>query len=208
MISKYSISSAFIVVVYLVGMVSISLNPESSIVDLTPLNLLLSGAYIILNHKLYLPNFFVGALVVAVVGFTVEMVGVQTGFIFGSYSYGDALGVKLMDVPIIIGLNWFLLVYSALCVSEFVFLSRWLRVTFAATLMTLLDILIEPVAIQLDFWKWENDIVPFQNYFAWFVISFCMAVFYYRYFQFRRRPAGIILFGLQVLFFAVLNLML
>ena len=35
----------------------------------------------------------------------------------------------------------------------------------------LMDILIEPVAIELTFWQWEAVAVPFENYLAWFVLS-------------------------------------
>src|SRR5689334_23098853 len=35
-----------------------------------------------------------------------EVIGVATGAIFGAYSYGEVLGFKLLEVPLIIGLNW------------------------------------------------------------------------------------------------------
>ena len=38
--------------------------------------------------------------------------------------------------------------------------------------MTAFDILMEPAAMALNYWNWENGVVPFQNYLAWFVLSF------------------------------------
>tara|TARA_B110000971_G_scaffold89247_1_gene91740 strand:+ start:111 stop:335 length:225 start_codon:yes stop_codon:yes gene_type:complete len=37
--------------------------------------------------------------------------------------------------------------------------------------MVLLDLLIEQFALELDFWSWENNIIPFSNYLDWFLIA-------------------------------------
>jgi putative membrane protein len=37
--------------------------------------------------------------------------------------------------------------------------------------MTAMDILIEPVAIELNYWHWDAVAVPIENYLAWFVLS-------------------------------------
>jgi len=34
-----------------------------------------------------------------------------------------------------------------------------------------MDLLIEPVAIELNFWRWTDVTVPLENYIAWFVLS-------------------------------------
>lgn len=98
---------------------------------------------------------------------------VRTGLIFGSYQYGNTLGLKLADVPITIGLNWIILLMSTNAVVE-----EWNaggkigKAALGAGLMTALDLLIEPVAVHFDFWHWSNIQVPVQNFVAWWVISF------------------------------------
>ena len=42
-------------------------------------------------------------------GMITEILGVQWGWIFGNYQYGDALGYKVLGVPLLIGVNWALL---------------------------------------------------------------------------------------------------
>jgi uncharacterized membrane protein len=42
----------------------------------------------------------------------------------------------------------------------------------AALLMVALDVLIEPVAVALDFWQWENAVIPIQNFVMWFANGF------------------------------------
>ena len=73
--------------------------------------------------------------------------------------------------------------------------------------MTLLDILIEPVAIRLDFWSWTEGIIPLQNYVAWYVIS---ALLFVAFFSFRFKKNNIIaplLLILQFLFFGLNSLL-
>ena len=43
--------------------------------------------------------------------------------------------------------------------------------------MLLMDIFIEPVAIGLEFWKWQSVDVPLENYISWFVLSFVFTRF-------------------------------
>jgi putative membrane protein len=48
------------------------------------------------------------------------------------------------------------------------------RVVAASLLMVALDLCIEPVAIALDFWTWQSDSVPIQNYLAWFITALAL----------------------------------
>ncbi|HEY3342117.1 MAG TPA: carotenoid biosynthesis protein [Anaerolineae bacterium] len=49
----------------------------------------------------------------AVVSWTLEEVGVRTGLIYGPYHYSDLLGVKLGEVPLLIPLAWFMMIYPS-----------------------------------------------------------------------------------------------
>ncbi|MBK9792799.1 MAG: carotenoid biosynthesis protein [Sphingobacteriales bacterium] len=74
--------------------------------------------------------------------------------------------------------------------------------------MTLLDVFIEPVAIRLDFWQWQNNVIPFQNYVAWYLISFLLFLFFRRVNGAIQNRIAIIVLAIQFLFFAILNLLL
>jgi bisanhydrobacterioruberin hydratase len=77
---------------------------------------------------------------------------------------------------------------------------------FGAAIMTLLDLLIEQVCQQLDFWHWENGAAPIRNYVAWFVISFFFQLMGQQMRLTRQNPLALILLILQFVFFLVLNL--
>jgi len=138
-------------------------------------------------------------------GFCCEYIGVHKGWLFGSYIYGDTLGPKIAGVPLIIGVNWFLLVFSAGAVMQRTKIRKpALRIIAGAAVLTLLDVLIEPTAVKLDYWHWDNSVVPFKNYLCWFLISAIMLWFFER-FRFRRlNYAGPVLLLAQFVFFLAL----
>ncbi len=106
-----------------------------------------------------------------------EMIGVATGRVFGPYHYGATLGGQVAGVPLLIGLNWVTLLLGALALTERGWLGprvsgRWLRPVLAAALLTGFDWVLEPVAVQLDYWQWHTwPHIPGQNYVAWYGIA-------------------------------------
>jgi putative membrane protein len=148
------------------------------------------------------------ALVVGALGYFVEVLGVWTGRVFGDYSYGEVLGFKLLNVPVLIGLNWSMLVFAIGVPLSRTSLPVWAKVLVGSLAMVALDLLIEPVAIHLGFWNWAQGTIPMQNYLAWGLVS---AVFFTLFFLLplrRENPVARYVLAAQVLFFAGLNLML
>ena len=145
----------------------------------TPFNLLLISLLLLFFHQDWNYTFVVFAVLCAVLGFLVEVAGVHTGVIFGDYAYGPTLGFKLWDVPLLIGLNWLVLIY---CTGMITYRATpyWVvNAVLGSTLMIVLDIFIEPVAVALDFWQWSNDIIPLQNFIGWFVTAFVLQSLYH-----------------------------
>jgi putative membrane protein len=112
--------------------------------------------------------------------FTLEVLGVKTGKVFGEYSYGGTLGPMLFDVPVIIGLNWCIIVFGiaeTLRLKRFSLLAALVGVPAGAVFF---DYFLEPVAMSsLDYWSWTGGAVPLQNYAAWAIISFVFALLYF-----------------------------
>ncbi|MDZ7635724.1 MAG: carotenoid biosynthesis protein [Bacteroidales bacterium] len=86
-------------------------------IKITPLNLLFAAAFLFYGEKPALRVIITGT-VIAVASFLIEAYGVNTGKIFGHYTYGKALGPALLNTPLIIGLNWFLLIYCTNVISR------------------------------------------------------------------------------------------
>jgi uncharacterized membrane protein len=103
--------------------------------------------------------------------FLLEYVGVKTGVVFGQYHYGDTLLMQVGNVPFIIALNWMILILATY--SIVLKLVRNLIITpfLSSLLIVIFDIILEPVAIKLDYWQWSGGEIPIRNYMAWYLIS-------------------------------------
>lgn len=146
--------------------------------QLTPLNLLLTNVLLFSFHRNWSAAFLRFAAIVFAVGFVAEAIGIHTGLLFGNYSYGAALGLKLWEVPLLIGLNWLMLVYATGHISNYTRLPWLLKALLGAMLMVLLDFFIEPVAMRYDFWQWNGGHIPASNYIGWFGVAFLLQLYF------------------------------
>jgi len=174
--------------------------------SLTPFNLLLTAAIIFHFEEGKNIKYFMFIIFTFLLGFFIEVAGVKTGAIFGEYAYGSTLGFKLFDVPLIIGLNWAILIYITGIFSNKLSSNLWLRCTLGATMMVVLDLLIEPVAIRFDFWQWAGSIIPVQNYLSWFLVAFLLHFIFQKLDFSKNNPLAIKLLIIEVAFFVSLNL--
>ncbi|MBK6524966.1 MAG: carotenoid biosynthesis protein [Crocinitomicaceae bacterium] len=103
---------------------------------------------------------------------------------------------QFLGVPIIIGVNWFVIVVSSASLFFNLKLALPLKAVLAGLAATMLDFIIEPVAIKYKFWIWENDHIPFYNYVCWFIFSTAFAYLYLRLTDKQNRTGfSCILFG-------------
>jgi len=75
---------------------------------------------------------------------------------------------------LVIGLNWWILILGASSISSYFRLNPLVASLFGAFLMTALDWIMEPVAIESDFWHWKNELIPLYNFICWFILSFAL----------------------------------
>ncbi|MEY5048086.1 MAG: hypothetical protein RLZZ175_1445 [Bacteroidota bacterium] len=146
---------------------------------LIPLNLIISGILILYNHSDWNKNFIIFAILTAFLGYLFEVIGVNTGLIFGEYQYGKNMGFKLFETPLLIGLNWLILVYSFGIIINSLSIHLIFKILITAFCLTTLDFFIEPFAIYHDMWHWQNIIVPLQNYIGWFFCSIILSSIFF-----------------------------
>jgi putative membrane protein len=147
---------------------------------------------------------------------------VNTGLLFGQYQYGPVLGPKILGVPWLIGLNWFVIVY---CSGSFLIHSLELmkskfniRVTATsstamvvlggAAMATFFDFILEPVAVKLNFWTWNNGDIPLYNYLCWFLVSAVLLRINLQLKQVNAHVFASSLLIIQAVFFLMLHLFL
>jgi len=101
-----------LIIFFIVGIIGFTIPFTSDFfIHLTPLALLLSAMALAIFHKpVSRKKLMTPFLLIFITSFIVEVAGVQSGFIFGNYTYGKGLGIKLFETTLLIGLNWLFLV--------------------------------------------------------------------------------------------------
>lgn len=171
-------------------------------------NLLLSVVLLFVSQVTSKANFLKLFVPVFVLGYLVELVGIITGFPFGDYHYGDALGFKLYDVPLIIGVNWFMLVMGSGFLVRKAVSNPWLQVICAALLMVVVDYPIEQMASTLDYWYWAGNNIPVSNFLGWFFVAIIMQILFVKYMYKERNHMAVPYLIIVSVFFVLLNLFL
>ena len=212
MIKNISIENRWIgllLLFYCFGLLGMAL-PEyrDFFLSLTPLNLLLTLVVFYKMNNNFSGKFLILSAIIFLIGFSVEAVGVATGVLFGNYEYGAPFGFKIFETPLMIGVNWLFLALSTYGIVQYFTKKAILLILIPPLLMTGLDVLVEPIAIKLDFWSWENDIIPIQNYVMWFVTSSVIHSVVYFFKPTINAKISFVILIVQVLFFGVLNFVL
>ena len=123
----------------------------------------------------------------ALITWSFEQVGVVTGVIYGAYHYSGMLGPKLGEVPLLIPLAWFMMIYPSYIVAILIMDGEVFpqktdikqlatRAVVAAIAMTAWDAVIDPGMARAGYWIWENGGpyfgVPRHNFAGWLVTTF------------------------------------
>jgi putative membrane protein len=206
-LSKIQTAKIAIVLWYLVGIAGFMIRPLQPLFQkLTPFGMVMATALLMFFHE---PKNKKSALIfsgIALFGFVIELIGVNTQAIFGFYIYGDSLGPKLWNTPVVIGINWLVLIY---CISSLAkpIRNTWYFPLIGAATMVAFDWLMEPVAIATDMWYWASGFIPNKNYIDWFLVSgLLFLMIRILKVEISNRIAGI-LFAMQVVFFLALNIL-
>jgi putative membrane protein len=137
-------------------------------------------------------------VVSAAISWGYEQAGVMTGLVFGAYHYTDYLGPKLGDVPLLIPLAWFMMIYPSFVIANMAIDGRSIgtargalrpaqlvRLAAAsAAVMTAWDLVIDPILSgpSARAWVWETGGpyfgIPIQNYLGWLLTTFTVYVAY------------------------------
>ncbi len=221
--TKFQIATAIAVLFHTIGLVGLLYFDKTFFLAATPFNLMLSFALLIWTQQEKNLHFIVFFIACFLVGVAVEIVGINTGVLFGDYTYGDVLGFKFQNVPLLIGINWFIIIYCSGISIHTLLMKAINRISSdsgkpptvlkalsvivdGATLAVFFDWLMEPVAVKLSYWVWNGDgSIPFFNYICWFVISLLLLTkFHFAKFS-KQNKFAVNLLLIQLMFFLLLR---
>ena len=220
--SEIQIETTIATLFHIIGLIGILFINKQFFSSLTFFNLILSFILLFWTHLKKGFSFYLFLISSVIIGFVAEVIGVNTGFLFGNYHYENLLGISLCGVPLIIGINWFVIIYcSGNCMHTLLqkMISRTSTdannppaalkalsvIVDGATLAVFFDWVMEPVAVKLGFWKWESGSIPLYNYISWLLISMLiLLIFHFSNFK-KGNKFAINLFLIQLMFFLVLR---
>lgn len=193
----------FLILVYVSGSIGFVVNP-TFFSPFTPYTLLFTCFVFLIHQPISDKKYISAFLSIAVLGYIIELIGIKTGLLFGNYSYGNGLGFKLFDVPLIISINWAMLICAGIVTVSKVFNNKFIVISVTALVVTFIDLIIEQVAQKLDFWQFEGGLAGLHNYLGWIgVVFFTSYLFYPSLINGNRKVSSIILI-LQIIFFTTL----
>lgn len=204
--NRFRFALGILLIVYAVGTVGILSAYSERFVQLTFANLTMTALLLLANAEGFGRRAALAFSLCMLGGFFAEVVGVKTGAIFGVYQYTDRMGPRWIEVPLVIGLNWAILLHAVQALLGRRMRSRTLMAIAGATLMTAFDWVMEPVAIRLRFWVWDGDTVPLRNYVAWWALSFVLLMASDIIHPCPRNRLAPWVLGVMLIFFAIIGL--
>jgi len=210
--ARLRVAQGLVLLFHITGFVGLAFSKNADFfLRFTPLTLVLTAGLLVAFQPGRGASFWGFCFSVVLLGFGAEFVGVNTGKVFGHYTYGNTLGFKLFDaapfvgVPPLIGLNWLVITYLCGNLARYLPLSELPRIVLAALLMVGFDACLEPVAHHYDFWHWSANVIPFQNFRDWFIFACILQMLFNRAQFTKSNPLVPLVYLTQLLFFFLLG---
>jgi uncharacterized membrane protein len=120
----------------------------------------------------------------AVPGFAAEVLGVHTGFPFGSYAYDGSLGPRWFGVPLVVALAWTMLAWPAAIAARRLVRGFGARMAVGAWALAAGDLFLDPQLVAAGHWTWRHPsphlpgvaTVPLTNYAGWLLVALVLSL--------------------------------
>ena len=199
----------FVWLINISGFFGVLSDQKEFFLSTSPFAIVITFILLVLNYDFKQKGFISALISIISIGFLVEFLGVNYDLFFGSYEYGDNLGYKIGGVPIIMSINWLVLIFLTGSFAEKIIPNSLpLKVLFASLLMVFLDVLLEICAPKLDYWKFNDEVVPMSNYNSWFIISAICLYIYFRLIKDKEYTLSTNILVIHLAFFGLLSVFL
>ncbi len=173
-----------------------------------PLGLVVAAVVVFVFHFPWTRAHRLFCILVLMATYGVELVGMHSQWVFGHYTFGDGLGIKVFGVPVLVGVYWLLLIYCCGMTVLFLGIQPPWRALSGAACWVVVDLLTQPLATVLSWKQWVAPSVGVQNYVAGFYISFIILWFFYRLPQHSINRMAVFFLAVHTLFLILLHLFL
>jgi uncharacterized membrane protein len=123
---RLRVAQGLVLLFHLTGFVGLAFSQDKSFyLKYTPLTLLLTMVLLGAFQQGRNLIFWLFVAQTFLLGMVAEIVGTNTGLLFGHYTYGATLGPQYMGTPWLIGLNWVVVTYLAGTLAAYVRAPGW-----------------------------------------------------------------------------------
>ena len=172
--------------------------------SLSPISLIVTFLIVMYSNTKFSLRSQISVIVIFLLSMISEIIGVNSGLLFGSYYYGENLGYSFYGVPLVIGLNWVVLTVSCGNIAIYIFKeNKFLSILFGSFLMLLLDIIMEQVSGDIDFWYFNDQSLTY-NFITWFMLGVGYQYLHQNYINQKNLIISVNIYLSFVLFFLVL----
>lgn len=149
-------------------------------------------------------------VVLGVLALVIETTAIITGFPYGHFGYSDLLGYRLFGyAPWTVAFAWTPLVLASYAVAVRTFSNSVFRIATVALVLFLFDVVLDPGAVYLGFWKYAAGGgfygVPLSNFIGWLVSGAIAGVVMELFTRWKKPllpiPAQLISSGFLIVFF-------
>ena len=115
----------------------------------------------------------IGLGLLSLYAYLIELVGLKTGWPYGSFEYLIDLGPMVAGVPV--GLPVFfipLVINSFLVVNILDVKAWWKKIPMTVLIVLLIDLVLDPAAVSLGIWSYSSSFyygVPLSNFLGWLI---------------------------------------
>ncbi|MCI0448194.1 MAG: carotenoid biosynthesis protein [Chlorobi bacterium] len=133
--------------------------------------------FIYLSRLAEIKSVITVTVLILIISFIIELLGLNTGFPFGHYSYTNVLKPFIGDVPIAISFAWFVVSVNSVLISKYFLKGNFTIAVISSVFILAGDILLEPFASFVNnYWVWAEGSIPIQNFLSWLIIGFIFSV--------------------------------
>ena len=123
-------------------------------------------------------------IVLSIFALSIETIAIKTGFPYGEFIYMDKLGYKLFGItPWTVPLAWVPLVLGSMTIAQRFSKHLFGQVVISTFLLVVIDLVLDPGAVAMDFWKYTQPSVyygvPLSNFLGWIFSGFIGSILLY-----------------------------
>lgn len=163
-------------------------------------------SYYFLLKLVGLKNGLIILLAMSLFAIILEVLAIKTGIPYGKFVYGERIGFKVFDIlPWTLPFAYVPLVTGTVTLAQKISTSKFSVVGISTLILLFVDFVIDPGAVSLNFWEYENGgffyDVPLSNFIGWIGSGYIASFLFYSFVEKKELPKQLVYSLFEILVF-------